>query len=966
MRYAEIARTLVVNLDAGRLHRLKAEWLAHGGRVRCVDFVWLLSRSATLGSDAHRWSDTEILGGMMRCWAELSHAEDGTVSWEVFSAFLAHTSTSLTQSIHRNEEVRIYRPAEPPTMDLSRELLRASAREPTHAQQTRKLGEGAVHISVLKMLFLGAPLDRYLLCERHGSTLHLRLYAPTPHGLPYSRELESAPFVLTDAAVVPEHSLLAGSYSGAWVQLWDTARNYAPIRRIGDAGLRTAIICLAWCRQSGYLVGGTASGSLAFFNAGANWAMREGAQSASGASITVLLRVQVPSVELIISGSLSGELRVCDVERAAQSERGGQRNVLIGHVGSISSLAYSEAHHYLISAGLDRCVFVWNLFAAHGVPVAKLNLSAAIIQLALPAGEMARGQGGRVVVAGDAQGRFRVISLRSLQVVQEFSAFVDDVEPLRGVGSLASGPAAARAAAGGRGGGGGASIDDEDGSRMVGFALDTAITDRLVLAPSRGALLRIMAPIGLRQPTPPVAGVVAGVSVQSLRASAALLDADSTLDGLSDARSILSVCLVQETQMVITVTETGVRTWEALTGAPIREYLDLSSEGLTAFCADGSRRFWIGCHDGRLREFSLLSGALQRECTPHSSEVVAIVLSARFRAIVTASWDGTVAITPNPTDGQPLATTESVRLRTHVHGDDETTAELSCVALSDDEELAAAGAQGAVYVWNMQHARREAVLVGPHAESEVTTVVFARRARCLFSADSRGFVAGWNLADGPHKYTAAIVINQSQRPEPALPVGTGPAAVRRRAHLDVSAAAGALLGASRAPIAVQAAVWDHACSTLYTADDAGTIVGWELVVGRACASASRAHPLWRADAHVACRARPSAPRAPRLTAAPPSPICALACADADAPRLRKVWLARSELVVRSRGVGDHARARARPRRAACGGRRAGRRRCCGDGREAIDAGRRAPVAACALLRIGGGSRPALARPRGAR
>lgn len=508
------ARALITHLDAARLKRLKAEWLACGGRVSRTDFLYLLSRTGSLGGDAAGFSEEEVLRGMLECWNDLDTAGDGLVGWAAFSSFLAHTSVSFTQAQQSAINLALYTPAYPPTTDVG---SRAGADLPE--SRARKLGEGNVQISVLKLVHLEPPVDRYLLCERHGHAVHLRLYAPTPRGLAFTRALDSPPFVLTDAAYIAAHKLLAGSFVGQWVQLWDGARQYAPHKRIGMSG-RHPTIALAWCGRADVLAGGTAGGTIVLWRAATGWAQAKEASvgadaaaekrggGAGGAPVTCLVPVVVAELELLVSGSLSGELHVWHAH-------GGHKRALRGHSGGITALVHARSRNLLISAGLDRMVCAWNIFMPSGAPVARLDgFGASVVGIGLPDASAGEAHGA-VFVTGDVEGSFRVVSLRSLRVVQEFRLDGAEDAPARAGQVAGLAPHAVTRAVvvrvsererkEGRRERAPSAFDDprdRDGALVAGFALERGSTDRIIVAPAKGTEMWMFAPTGLRRARP--------------------------------------------------------------------------------------------------------------------------------------------------------------------------------------------------------------------------------------------------------------------------------------------------------------------------------------------------------------------------------------------------------------------------------------------------------------------------------
>ena len=120
---------------------------------------------------------------------------------------------------------------------------------------------------------------------------------------------------------------------------------------------------------------------------------------------------------------------------------------------------------------------------------------------------------------------------------------------------------------------------------------------------------------------------------------------------IADEAPTVDVDYNSESMTIVTAAGKGVRLWDAATGRLVKHHERLSSAELTAFCMDDrQRKLIVGDHVGRIAVHKALSGAHMCQLRPHQSSVCAVRFSAGSGTLVSASWDGCVAIHDITTD----------------------------------------------------------------------------------------------------------------------------------------------------------------------------------------------------------------------------------------------------------------------------------------------------------------------------
>ncbi|OQR91657.1 hypothetical protein ACHHYP_04492 [Achlya hypogyna] len=92
--------------------------------------------------------------------------------------------------------------------------------------------------------------------------------------------------------------------------------------------------------------------------------------------------------------------------------------------------------------------------------------------------------------------------------------------------------------------------------------------------------------------------------------------------------------------------------WDANLGKLLRVYRNVSTTDVTSLCLDHRcRKFIVGDHEGNIRVFDYLNGALMKEFQyaefghrAHLGEVSRLVYCNEYRSVISASWDTTICI----------------------------------------------------------------------------------------------------------------------------------------------------------------------------------------------------------------------------------------------------------------------------------------------------------------------------------
>lgn len=182
-------------------------------------------------------------------------------------------------------------------------------------------------------------------------------------------------------------------------------------------------------------------------------------------------------------------------------------------------------------------------------------------------------------------------------------------------------------------------------------------------------------------------------------------------------------------------TESLIKLWDPASG----QLLDTLTEQVNAtrqlqFTGDGDEL--VGCDGyGRIGVWAASSGRLLRQWPPHSpAEICQVALGGRGRWMAAESLDRSQIIVRDTATGQYLANLP-------------TAARTNCLAFTrNGQQLAIAGADQSIQIWDWEAARRRHILLGH--KDRVNCLAFSWDGKYLASGGGDELVLLWNMETG--------------------------------------------------------------------------------------------------------------------------------------------------------------------------------------------------------------------------
>ena len=191
--------------------------------------------------------------------------------------------------------------------------------------------------------------------------------------------------------------------------------------------------------------------------------------------------------------------------------------------------------------------------------------------------------------------------------------------------------------------------------------------------------------------------------------------------------------------------ERSINVWNAKTGKPTRCFKNCFDSDITCMALDKEhRKLIVGSHLGRIKVFDLLSGVTINQLDSHSEEngeISFIGYADEDLNIITTAWDKTIKIHKDDRDEQKKASDNVMRSKKMCHKKDIISGDYA----HNLGLIATGGRDFKVRIWEYERMKFEDEIIAH--KDEVTTVKFLRPFPLLMTADSKGVMYIWLLAN---------------------------------------------------------------------------------------------------------------------------------------------------------------------------------------------------------------------------
>jgi WD40 repeat protein/serine/threonine protein kinase len=388
--------------------------------------------------------------------------------------------------------------------------------------------------------------------------------------------------------------------------------------------------------------------------------------------------------------------------------------VLFGHLEPVTSLAFVARERWVASGSADGTVRLWDLAGGRCLRTIEVGGRGATALACL---------GDDVLAVATGDGRVRHWHLRDIGRLRAPWALCRPVDVER---TLAAADLVAEATQHARRALAQGQVAEALSSLRAVRALPGYAHDR--------ALLALWHDIGAR-----------GARRTGLRGAFQRDEAEAHPQGVG------ALALSPDGRTAVTVaTSTGagsgrqLRVWD-LDPLSVRASWDCEAGGRAVVMTPDGRRLLVGCGDHAIREWDLATGTLRRTLTEHSSEVLALAVSADGRLLASGS-----AATFGVGSGMLLLwDLEAGTVLSRLDGHTRAVSSLSFTA--DGSHLVSGSHDRTLRVWDV---RAGTCLVGEGHRGAVNAVVLAPDQRTAWTASDDASLRRWDLLTG----TASLVL----------------------------------------------------------------------------------------------------------------------------------------------------------------------------------------------------------------
>jgi WD40 repeat protein len=299
----------------------------------------------------------------------------------------------------------------------------------------------------------------------------------------------------------------------------------------------------------------------------------------------------------------------------------------------------------------------------------------------------------------------------------------------------------------------------------------------------------------------------------------------------------ISICTYNpSTFTFLTVAGCDIKVWDALTGCIQKVFKDISSSEITSLALDDrGRKFFIGTHKGKITAHNSMNGTLVKKFKKHSGEVTSLTYTDdSMKYLVSTSWDSTVRILSDRDASEGM----DARQPLTIHEMDVKVScyhKQYCVAATGD-------VTGKILIIDVRSLKWGGVECNQH-RGEITAIRFLGTYPAFVSADSAGYLHLWTIKPypiNPHKKVmewrnhtfTPLARDPTLRESPFLTqssrVYSDGTPYEEEEEMTTYSAPQIPVDDSQPSIPVTCIDFDPATNYLYTGDEKGYIVCWDM------------------------------------------------------------------------------------------------------------------------------------------
>ncbi|TMW63890.1 hypothetical protein Poli38472_014800 [Pythium oligandrum] len=644
---------IMMMMDMEKVSSLRKEFQQKDRGLSVAEFIYVMvrfvqsSESTVENSRLRNLSERQLIANLCELFAQIDINGDGSMEWEEFTSFIV--DTGLTVKSHQPNAIQHYHHV--PWEDASK------------------------HSTFIDHIYYFPGNDLVGLIENCSSVL--KLYNSNCE---LTRTIRSPEGFVQCAEHLPKLEQFIVASSDLQFRFYDDTT----LRLLKSCHTPTSQTCLKWYPESPTLFSAGVSGTVYAWDADRMEEKHHMGGESRGRVLTrshddmVLDLLTLPTLESLASASMDRTIRLWDVHTGKHKQQ------LDGHTKGVRALAYSSEYRFLVSAGFDFDVLVWNpyvdqlILRLHGH-----NNSLCGVEIIPDTPQ---------IITADVDGVFKVWDIRNFACMQTFTA-----EGMGHVNKIVSVTSQKRIVAAGK--------------KLIKFDYEK-----------------------LENPK------------------------------LTDDHPVFAALYNPTSLSFITAAGKDVKIWDARLGKLLRVYRGLSPFDLTALCLDSrERKLIVGDHEGDIHVFDYLNGSQMKtfaypdsDNRAHRSEITRLCYCAEHMAVISVSWDSTIAI------HDESESERGVLLRRLTGGH---TTDISALSFSYHLSLIASGASDhSLQLWDFEFGRFDGTCIG-HV-SGILALQFLDPFPLLLASDNMGNLCIWGVR--PSRFKGKCVYRFRNQRIPAV------------------------------------------------------------------------------------------------------------------------------------------------------------------------------------------------------
>ena len=727
---------VVKNLGEDELNSLREEFEKGGDNGLCIEQFAEVLKGAAVGKNI---SAEDVTTERLRdLFNEIDFNGDTRVSWEEFTMFII--DAAMQGKYEGDEKIRKYMPTKASRIPVG---------------ETSKGGGFAVAAEV-KTLKYFPEWNQLCKISTFGNKHRLKIIDPvTLKGIKSTPRL---PHAIMSLEKIPETDILVTSSAGMEMHFWDLSNhnetdrdrfNYGddsveegslPLRKVVD--LQETQLALKWCPKYNKLFSSSRNGHLNYWSPDRMEIVKTQYNVHDDAILDLLIVDQE-----VITASLDSTIKMMNLERNVCT------GTLHGHTQGVCTLAFSQQHQFLLSAGFEYDPLVWILHIKDFHPwrlTDKQQPHHGTILGLFTVPDTPQ------VITADSQGMVKVWDIRTFQAVQTmvpWQQFNTNVQHAR--------------------------------SNLFSAVTYVGKTSSLVLSGPRSTF------------------------VYRYQQTANHCCADDT--------PVVMALYSTVTRGIISIHKRCIKFWNETTGLIETVFNDLVVDEITAFCmCTRGRKFFLGTLMGNVQGFVLSSGCCIQELGCHKAAITSLCYGTGFRGhrFLVSISQGTppVMINSDTEDSPPIpATAINIALQgcgatfgVMSHSNNmiiigSTTGRLICsdshtFALTHVIEAGSASIPSWFPVTTNTRSRQDTDRNG--CESEITVIQLLGTLPAFSCGDSAGYLYVWTIR--PYLYPQRLIAkwqckaSETEGEDKQIPIATALAFHQTRGNLYVGSENGSI------------------------------------------------------------------------------------------------------------------------------------------------------------------------------